>query len=42
MAPVRRAVERLPLRGARSGNPQMQGMCKDLYAHRDWLWTFVR
>jgi len=42
MAPVRREVERLLLRGARSGNPQMQGMCKELYAHRGWLWTFVR
>jgi len=42
MAPVCREVERLLLRGALSGNPQMHGMCQELYAHRDWLWTFVR
>jgi len=42
MAPVRREVERLLLRGAQSGNPKMQGMCRELYDHRDWLWTFLR
>jgi transposase len=41
MAPVRREVERLLLRGAQSGNRQMQGMCRDLYAHRPWLWMFL-
>ena len=42
MAPVRREVERLLLRGARSGNASLVGMCRELYDHRDWLWTFVR
>ena len=41
MAPVRREVERLLLRGAQSGNRQMQGMCQELHAHQDWLWMFL-
>jgi transposase len=42
MGPVRREVERLLLRGAESGNRRIQGMCRELYDHRDWLWTFLR
>ena len=42
MAPVRREVHRLLLRGAKSGNRSMAGMCRELHDHRDWLWTFVR
>ena len=42
MAPVRREVERLLLRGAESGNRRFQGMCRELYDHRQWLWTFLR
>lgn len=42
MAPVRREVERLLLRGAGSGNRSIAGMCRELYDHRDWLWAFVR
>lgn len=42
MAPVRREVERLLLRGAESGNRSIAGMCRELHGHRDWLWTFVR
>lgn len=42
MAPVRREVERLLLRGAESGNRSIAGMCRELHSHRDWLWTFVR
>ena len=42
MAPIRREVERLLLRGAFSGNRSIAGMCRELYDHRDWLWTFVR
>jgi len=42
MAPVRREVERLLLRGVQSGNASLVGMCRELYEHRDWLWTFVR
>ena len=42
MAPVRREVERLLLRGLESGNRSLVGMCQELYTHRDWLWTFVR
>ena len=42
MAPVRRQVERLLLRGVGSGNRSIAGMCRELYDHRDWLWAFVR
>jgi len=42
MAPVRREVERLLLRGVQSGNASLVGMCRELYDHRDWLWMFVR
>jgi len=42
MAPIRRAVERLLLRGAQSGNRSLVGMCQELYEHRHWLWTFLR
>jgi transposase len=42
MAPVRRAVERLLLRGIRSGNRSLVGMCRELHGHRPWLWAFVR
>ena len=42
MASVRREVERLLLRGTASGNKSLVGMCRELYEHRDWLWTFVR
>jgi transposase len=41
MAPVRREAERFLLRGAQSGNRQMQGMCQELHSHRDWLWMFL-
>lgn len=41
MAPVRRDVERLLLRGVESGNMSLIGMCEELYSHRDWLWMFV-
>lgn len=42
MAPVRRAVERFLLRGMGSGNRSLVGMCRELYEHRTWLWTFTR
>ena len=42
LAPVRREVDRLLRRGVASGNRQMQGMCRELYEHRRWLWTFAR
>jgi len=42
LAPVRREVERLLHRGMTSGNRQMQGMCRELYEHRHWLWTFAQ
>lgn len=42
MAPVRREVERLLLRGIESGNKSLVGMCQELYEHREWLWMFVR
>ncbi len=39
--PIRQEVEGFLLRGLFSGNPQIQGMCRELYEHRDWLWTFL-
>lgn len=42
MAPVRREVECLLLRGVQSGNSSIVGMCRELHDHRDHLWTFVR
>ena len=41
MQPIRVEVERLLLRGRFSGNRKLVGMCKELYAHREWLWTFL-
>jgi len=41
LTPVRRVVEGLLLRGAYSGHPRLVGMCRELYAHREWLWTFL-
>jgi len=41
MAPVRRKVERLLLRGSRSGNASLVGMCRELHDHRTWLWMFL-
>ena len=40
--PVRKSFNALLLRGACSGNKGMTGMCKELYKHRDWLWTFTK
>ncbi len=41
LTPVRHAVDALLLRGAFSGNERLVGMCRELYAHRDRLWTFL-
>jgi transposase len=41
LTPVRREVEALLLRGLFSGNVRLVGMCRELYDHRDWLWTFL-
>ena len=37
-----RKVERLLLRGMQSGNRDVRGTCRELYEHREWLWTFLR
>ncbi len=42
MGPVRRKVQRLLLRGSQSGDPDVRGTCRELYEHRQWLWTFLR
>jgi transposase len=39
--PIRRQVEGYLLRGLFSGNAEIDGMCSELYKHRDWLWTFM-
>ena len=41
MRPVRKEINGLLLRGKLSGNKRLVGMCKELYGHREWLWTFV-
>jgi hypothetical protein len=35
-------VERLLLRGTQSSNDDVRGTCRELYEHRQWLWTFLR
>ena len=42
MGPVRRKLERLLLQGVASGDRDVRGTCRELYAHRCWLWTFLR
>ena len=42
MGPVRRKVECLLLRGTQSGSRAVRGTCRELYEHRQWLWTFLR
>ena len=42
MGPVRRKVERLLLRGTQSSDAAVRGTCRELYAHRPWLWTYLR
>jgi transposase len=39
--PYRQKVYHLLLRGVFSGNRRLVGMCRELYNHREWLWTFV-
>lgn len=41
MEPIRQEIDSLLLRGVFSGNSKLIGMCKELYDHRDWLWTFL-
>jgi transposase len=41
MGPVRRKIERLLLRGTQSDS-KARGTCRELYEHREWLWTFLR
>jgi transposase len=41
MQPIRTKVNGLLLRGVFSGNNRLIGMCRELYSHREWLWTFA-
>jgi transposase len=41
LAPTRRVVEGLLLRGEFSGQSQVMGTCRELYDHKAWLWTFL-
>ncbi len=41
MRPIRDEIDGLLLRGVFSANPRLVGMCRELYDHRDWLWTFL-
>ena len=38
MAPIRRQVDSLLLRGYGTA---VDGMCRELFGHREWLWTFL-
>ena len=40
--PIRKAFDGLLLRGQFSRNNRLIGFTAELYAHRDWLWTFTR
>lgn len=42
MGPVRRKVERLLLGGSQRVDADLRGTCRELYQHRQWLWTFLR
>ena len=42
ISPVRDEVEKLLGRGKLSGNKRLVGMCRELYGHREWLWTFTK
>lgn len=42
VAPIREEVRQLLLRGKLSGNKKLIGFCKELYKHREHLWTFTR
>ncbi len=42
MRPIRQEVDALLLRGMFSGNSRLTGMCRELYDHRQWLWTFTK
>jgi hypothetical protein len=41
MGPIRDQIDALLLRGAYSGHPRLVGMCRELYDHLAWLWTFL-
>jgi transposase len=41
MRPIRQEMEGFLPRGLFSGNSEISGMCRELYAHREWLWTFL-
>jgi len=41
MQPFRDEVDALLLRGVFRGNRRLTGMCRELHAHREWLWTFA-
>jgi transposase len=41
ITPIRHDINHLLLRGRFSGNRRLVGMCRELYSHREWLWTFV-
>lgn len=41
MIPIRESINSLVLRGMFSGNARLVGMCRELFNHREWLWTFV-
>lgn len=41
MQPVCKELEGLLLRGAQHGSSHVVGMCRELWKHRAWLWTYL-
>lgn len=41
LAPIRQKFESLLQPGVFSGHERLTGMCRELWNHRDWLWTFL-
>ena len=41
LAPTCQTIESLLLRGVYSGHARLTGMCRELWDHRHWLWTFL-
>lgn len=41
LAPLRENFEALLQRGVFSGHERLTGMCRELWNHRAWLWTFL-
>lgn len=41
LLPIAATIEDLLLHGKQCGDSKVEGMCKDIYAHKEALWTFA-